>query len=294
MHRLLGSLLVLTACGAPAAAPAPPPAAAPRSLPACAREVAGLGDLVAPGATLFLGEIHGTAESLAFLGDVACAAWRRGPTTVALEIPGTEQPRIDAFLSSAGSEADRIALLAGAFWRRPQQDGRSSAAMLGLLDRLRGERASGADVAVFAYDVETDAKLDGQTRDRTMAEHLISARRGAPRRTFIAHGGNVHSRHRVGVPWDPNYQPMGWFVAEAGIALTTLDVRRDGGAAWTCQQPDPNAAMQCGVSERPGKVSDRTWYVELGATDTGHDGFYIVGPTKASPPAAPQPAAPAP
>ena len=97
----------------------------------------GVDRLIAPGAIVLFGEIHGTEESPAFFGDAACAALARGAAvTAALEIPREERARIDAFLASAGTPDDRRALLAGAFWRRGYQDGRSSRATAAFLDRL--------------------------------------------------------------------------------------------------------------------------------------------------------------
>jgi hypothetical protein len=77
---------------------------------------------------------------------------------------------------------------------------------------------------------------------------------------------------------------MGFDIANAGIAVVSLDARLDGGAAWVCLQDDAGA-MSCGAHETRPEASGPIWTIELGATDTNHDGFYVVGPTTASPPA---------
>ncbi|PTL80173.1 hypothetical protein [Vitiosangium sp. GDMCC 1.1324] len=55
----------------------------------------------------------------------------------------SEQSRLDTYLASRGTPADQDTLLDGDFWRRPYQDGRSSRAMLELVDQVRALRALG-------------------------------------------------------------------------------------------------------------------------------------------------------
>jgi hypothetical protein len=107
-----------------------------------------------PAANLLLvGEVHGTNEAPALIGDLACASATSGsPVVVALEIPIEEQTSLDNFLASKGSDADQAALLASQFWTRQPQDGRSSAAMLKLLHRLRSLRVEGTRISVLAVD----------------------------------------------------------------------------------------------------------------------------------------------
>jgi hypothetical protein len=265
--------LVAIGCGAPRAA-------APAAPPPCPRAIDGLGPLIEPGAVLLLGEVHGTVESPRFLGDAACLAARRAPVTVALEIPEDEQPRLDAFLADPASSRD--ALLAGDFWG--VRDGRSSLAMLDLLERLRAERAAGLDVAVLAFD-QGDGPRPPGTRDQGMAARIAAAIEAAPGRTFLVYAGNVHTARSRGVRWDPAFEPAGYALAARGVALVSLDVGRHGGGFWACV-PDQAGRTRCGDHDRPAEPVDRIWYVELAAID-GYDGTYVVGPTSASPPARP-------
>jgi len=56
------------------------------------------------GKRLLLGEIHGTAEVPAFLGDLACrAAGSRMPLVVLLEVPSQEEPTFAHYLASDGN-----------------------------------------------------------------------------------------------------------------------------------------------------------------------------------------------
>lgn len=143
-------------------------------------------------AVVLVGEIHGTDQAPAFVGQLACAASADGTAvTVALEISAQEQPRLDAYLASAGTPAARAAVLAGPFWTRSTQDGRSSTAMLALLERLRRLNADGRRVAVIAVDEERIG-----ARDVGMAEQITRAVQ--PGRRVIALLGNVHASQRLG------------------------------------------------------------------------------------------------
>lgn len=130
MRTATASIAVLVAAGCLAWAKGP----AARSAATCPA-IDGLDVLLQPGTTLVFGEIHGTQEIPRFVGDVACRAGPQALVTVGLEVRRDEQRRIDAFLASQGAPADTQGLLAGPFWRRTDQDGRSSQAMLELFER---------------------------------------------------------------------------------------------------------------------------------------------------------------
>src|SRR5690606_19888874 len=83
-----------------------------------------------------LGEMHGTAEIPAITGELA-ARWTGGghrqPLLLGLEAAGADQARVERYLASPGSAADRADLLAGAHWTEPVHDGRDSVAMAALI-----------------------------------------------------------------------------------------------------------------------------------------------------------------
>ncbi|HZF08455.1 MAG TPA: hypothetical protein VFE33_06650 [Thermoanaerobaculia bacterium] len=223
----LSSLLALPPTPVPQAPPVPP------TQPNCS-SVEGLAPLLAAGHGLLLGEMHGTVESPAFLADAVCLALQAGRSvTVALEIPLQEKARFEAFLGSAGSAADRTALLAGAFWQDPYQDGRQSAAMLALLESLRQLRHSGNAGAALPV-VLLDSTPQAPARDRFMAERLSAAVAQRPQDLFLALTGNYHNRLAPGAPWDAHYEPMGLLLSRLrpDLPLTALDVATTGGTAW--------------------------------------------------------------
>src|SRR5215469_4871692 len=151
----------------------------------------------APG--VFVADMHGTAEAPAFLTALLCDLLRSHRAVVlALEYPSIEQHFLDDFLRG-GSGESRFALLASPFWSRPTQDGRTSRAMLDLLEWVRQQIASGAPVRVVAFDSLPPGTPNGTTgfdaRDAAMAVHLRKEiAKLTPDEFLIIFAGNVHVR----------------------------------------------------------------------------------------------------
>lgn len=126
--------------------------------------MADLARLIEPGRVLLIGEVHGTNEHPALVGSITAAAVAQlCPVTVALDLPAGEQTRIDTFLDSDGTPADRAALTAGPFWNRPTAfaDGRSSRA-IGMSD-------GGTSWAI------TDPRHSGRHCARASADWILRA-----------------------------------------------------------------------------------------------------------------------
>ncbi len=245
----------------------------------------GLDPLLRSRDVVLVGEMHGTVESPAFVGRATCLALADGRSvTVGLEIPIEENARIRAFLASSGSASDRDALLGGAFWQAPFQDGRRSRAMLALLEDLRRTLRAGSPVHLLLLD--STAFRGGSARDRAMAGRLRDAIAGAPHDLFLVLTGNIHTRLRQGVPWDPSYEPMGFVLTHLAprLAIAALDVVYTGGSAWICESPQP---ASCGAKTLKGRPDAGSIGVTLAPTVSaeGYSGSYSVGALTASPPA---------
>ncbi|HEY8020899.1 MAG TPA: hypothetical protein VIH93_07345 [Thermoanaerobaculia bacterium] len=277
----LFAAVLLAPAPVPASVIAAATAAGPPPAPLACRAVDGLAPLLKPGTILLLGEIHGTRESPAFAANAACLAARAGTqVTVGLEIPDPEAPRVAAYLASEGAAADRAALLAGAFWRRSYQDGRSSQAMLDLIESLRRMARQGLPVRAKLVDREVEA------RDRFMADRVKAEAQAAPDALLLVLTGNLHTRTKDGTPWDPKRPNMGAFLVKElpGRKVLALDVSGSGGAAWTCTDAD---AQHCGIHPlkpvRPGDAEKVVLYPEANAA--GFHGYYHVGKLTAAGPA---------
>jgi hypothetical protein len=284
----------LIGCGS--SHPAPP--AQPAASFACGK-IAGEETLTAP--LVLIGDIHGTREIPAAFGDLVChaASAHRGQTILAgLEIPIDEQAAIDTFLTSAGDAAATPALLAGDFWRRDYQDGRSSEAMLSLLGELRRQKKAGLRIVVRGIDPKRyDSPGD---RDAGMAANVEAAINAVhPAQTLVL-TGNVHTWTLNGYPWDTkaDYVPMGAHLRARHADLIALDVKNLGGSAWMCTSADPK---ECGPHDlrrrEPHGPTPRVELAPAGAATLGYDGALLLGPVTASPPAralTPQPLSPIP
>ncbi|MBJ6762774.1 hypothetical protein JGU66_18575 [Myxococcaceae bacterium JPH2] len=153
----------------------------------CGERVRGLEPLISPTLTLLIGEQLGSNEMPQSVGDILCQLAETGlPVVLGLSIPATEQARLDAYLASPGAPANQDSLLAGRFWQRPYQDGRSSRASAsqglganGSGDGLRARHAMGLRLepggAPRLWRRGRDAH--GQAPLHARAERLYPARR---------------------------------------------------------------------------------------------------------------------
>lgn len=254
----------------------------------CPRRVRGLRDLLRPGATLLVGEQLGSREAPSVVGDMVCEVTDSGlPLALGLSIPREEQERLDEYLASAGAPVDQDALLRGAFWMRPYQDGRSSWAILDLLDRVRALRALGRFVSVVAYDVTDGA---GSQREALMADVWLKRRARKPQEVFLVLSGNVHARTVKGSQWDAGFVPMGWHLREADPSLKAFDMSYARGRRWGCDLDEQG--LRCTilpvspskqVAEQPGLSPYLRLFGEPSAE--GYHGLLYVGALSPSMPA---------
>ena len=276
-------LLVLSTFGVAAAAcggvqrAAPSPAAGEGAL-ACSSPIPGADTVLVPGTLVLLGELHGTTEVPRFVVDLACQAARRGTVIdVGLELFVEEQQRIDSFLASAGTTEDFQTLLEGEFWRRPLQDGRSSRAMVDLLDGVRRLKRSGASIQVFLFD----RSKPGPNRDADMAKDILEVYARKQADLVLVLTGNLHAKTEKIVMGSTEFVPMGFELVKAGARVTSLNSAHPPGTAWICQG---SGAEACGSHEMRGKPRGDSRFIERSKSD-GYDGIFYVPSLTASPPA---------
>lgn len=237
--------------------------------------------LLTPGSTIFVGEIHGTKEVPASVGGLACAALQAGlPVRVGLELFVEDHAALDGFLASEGGAAAKAKLLESGFWTREYQDGRSSEAMLSLLEQLRALRAAGRKLEVFTFDSATPSPT---TRDADMAKRaLTTLQRGHEGLTLLL-AGNLHARKTRG-GFMPDFEPMGYHLVQAGQRLTSLNAMHSGGTAWACFGPSVDACRVHPLPPRPDNIGGK---IDMTPMDGGaYDGMLKLGPATASAPAA--------
>ncbi|MGL6291435.1 MAG: hypothetical protein ACRC2H_12145, partial [Silanimonas sp.] len=120
---------------------------------------------------------------------------------------------------------------------RERSDGRRSAAMLALIEAMRGHRANGADVRVLAFDAG-NAGAGANERNRRMAAVLRTAMDAAPDRAFVVLIGNYHARRaapqRVGGLMPGESPPVPTMAHLADVPMLRINVSAAKGEFWAC------------------------------------------------------------
>lgn len=230
---------------------------------------------------LLVGEVHGSTETPARVAELAAAmSSEEQLLIVGLEIWRTEQAAIDRFLASAGTDEDLQQLLAGPFWQRSYQDGRSSAAMAGLLESLRALGLK-SRIRVLAFDLDpADKKATDAEREAQMADALRTALNDQAEAKALVLAGNFHTRVQEGAPWDPDYRFMGFLLGE--FEPYSIEIMGVAGSNWTCTGRTTDS---CIARDMP--ANDLQPGLELGdaINDRGHHGHWWLPASTASAPA---------
>jgi len=243
---------------------------------ACER-IEGLSAHLRQGKILLLGEMHGTAEAPRFVRDTICAALAADlSVTIALEMPVAEKATLEAYKRLGGpSEAAREILRASEFWQTP--DGRSSQAVLSLIDEIFQWQEEGKSIALVLFDDPAAEK-----RDLAMADHIAKASDELPENLLIVLTGNLHNRMTRGIGFDENYEPMGFFLRQQlpERTMISLNLSFAGGEAWNCM-------AECKINPLP--VVNESLKREIILTDqsgkSAYHGVFHVGKATASLPA---------
>lgn len=217
--------------------------------PRCGTQrIVGAKPLLVAGAFIVLGDQYGSNEIPAFAGSLVCEAATSGVTThLMLEIPRVEQKVLDRYLASEGTDEDRARMLNGGMWHRMYEDGRSSAAVLELIERMRVLRNSGLPIHVHYYDELLGQYRDhGTAKEQAVARNLVTLRAQAPSDLYIVLTGNVHARTAETVPWDSTFKPMGHWLAKEIPGMITLDADYQGGEVWSCRKSQLGYRIKCG------------------------------------------------
>jgi hypothetical protein len=173
------------------------------------------------------GELHGTAEIPILFADLVCQAAARSQVIVGLEMPEASQAALDAWLASDGGAAARAALLRDSFWRFT--DGRSSAAMLALLGRLRALKAAGRRLSLLAFVPSVGRAATQTPYEQAMAGNWRRALAAAPDARLFVLVGSIHSRTAT----YRDFEPAAMHLPRAEIL--TFGPLPVGGSAYNCQ-----------------------------------------------------------
>jgi erythromycin esterase-like protein len=236
---------------------------------------------------ILVGETHGTEQAPAFVARLVCGLLaQHRPVILALERDEAEQVATERFLASPGAAADVGALLGQAEWNMAMQDGRSSQAMLRLLDHLRKWRQAGQRVELLMmrkpqrFDVPDTAasapKMDPKALqaklDLDMADSVSAALHRHPGHVAVVFAGTFHTAVGSKVHQDIIGAPSMGDVLAARTPVHVIGLGSAGGESWACLQ-----ASGCGpTAQRAGNFD---------LPDARVDTHIDLGPITASSPA---------
>jgi hypothetical protein len=179
---------------------------------------------------LVFGELHGTKEApFAFLSAICERLSLSGDEAVlvGLEYPIAEAESLLDYIRSSGSEADQERLLSTPFWSREMQDGRTSVAMLELIEALRYLKQETGRLDVFAI-----VPNSGSGRhDELMADAINESIKKRPSSPHFILVGNYHSRKTVGRRGDEGFRSMVHWIDSDPL---TVAVASKYGDYWAC------------------------------------------------------------
>jgi hypothetical protein len=198
---------------------------------------------------ILIGELHGTNESPEYVEGMVDLWLKKGRKVIlGLEIDGSEQIKVDSFLSSG----DFSIIKKSPFFNRQYKDGRSSGAMGELIKSCYGK----SNLKIICIDIANSRKA--MNRDSMMAVCIKNTIKSNPESAMITLTGNVHNK------LDSNKfgKTMGYWMYKMPFPvlnqkeIALVDAVFDKGAAWCCQ-PD------CGIHNEfatPAWVTDECNY----------------------------------
>lgn len=230
--------------------------------------------------------IHGTNESPAAFFALTCYLAKQGQAVrIGLEATHTQSEALDAFLNHPDDSAT-LRLKTDDMWS--VHDGRSSEAILLLLNRLADLRANGADVSVFAFDAHGEEWVSADSReiarDAAMAKHVDEAAAGYDGAVLLLTGG-FHARKEPFSLGDLHFVPMATGITSRPVL--SLEMRHAGGSGWMIGEVDGEPFKGAIVLNNllPEGLPVRAFRLE--SPSAAYDGIYFTGPITASPPAFP-------
>ncbi|MBN8232409.1 hypothetical protein JYK02_33335 [Corallococcus macrosporus] len=256
----------------------------------CGEPLQGVEPLLTAGHTVLVGDPLGTRELPEVATRMLCdAAEKKLPVALALSMPSEDQGALDDYLASEGRGPDLERLLVvSSFWRRVYQDGRSSGALLHLIEQARRLRAQGNSVTVLAFDSNN---ASGNAREEEMAKNLIAYRQANPDTWLLALAGDVHVRTKP-VSWNKDFEPLGARLTKAlpSSPVKALEVGFTRGSQFSCrfnvwEQVDCNVFALSPTPElRQEPGTPRKVALFDAPSDKGFHGRLWVGTLNASPP----------
>lgn len=261
-------------------------ASAARAAPCQALQ--GAAELVSDVDFVVVGEVPGTAEIPPLFLDVVCAAVETArPVIVGIEHGGDNQPALAAYLASDGGPEARAALLEAPAWS--VRDGRSSEAMLDLVEGVRSLKAAGKDVALIAFDHVIPEPGTTDAREAAMATSLTEAQARSGGLVLVL-TGQGHADQTAFTRTTPPFPSMVRRLPSA--RSRSVVIARAPGDIWACRPRQAGGPVICGSHAIPPPPQPMIQPVERGIKLADQAGFNGVATAAdrltTSPPARPE------
>lgn len=225
------------------------------------------------GQLLLFGEMHGSVEAPALIVQLACFLSRSQHVAVGLELPSEDQSLIDAYLVSNGTSSDQQKLTSSEFWQ-VGRDGRSSSAMLKLIENIRVLKKSGRLIDVFAFDDQASTKLE---RNIAIANGIRRFHTNHPTIKILALMGNIHAMEDPIHLGGREVVPSGSFLHD--LHPTSIMIAYPAGTIWACMPTCGSQTLKAAGGET-GALGFRE-----GSPMGGYTYTYYLRSITASPPA---------
>lgn len=205
---------------------------------------------------VLFGEIHGTNESPETFLTLSCKQLIQTDKNliISLEIHSDLNDRLTIYFNTNGSNDAKMSLLEHSFWTRKtqsdlalltpnvNQDGRSSLAMLNMLDDFRKVKLHYPERIRFELiDGEIDRFKNIYTsnnRNNVMAENLRLLAKENPNKLIYTLIGNFHNQKNT----YENLSHLAPTAKHIGLPYHSVNLMPTGGTSWTC-------SGACGISQ---------------------------------------------
>lgn len=234
---------------------------------------------------IIVGETHGTVEMPAMFADLTCHFLKSGRRVlVGLEDNKNSSGAYETYIESSGDDLARKDFLEGAGWelrnsRSP--DGRTSQAMLAMLDQFRALKSEFGKLSVTTF-VDYEFESDGTQApyEKAMAASVASLQSDSGADVMLILVGGLHAlKSTEDLPYSVNFVPMAMHLPPETVL--SLKVKHKGGTTWAC--------IRDGCKEQvvfpDGSKSDVETVVLYNKIIEGFDGAIEIGKITASPPA---------
>lgn len=217
---------------------------------------------------IIFGEIHGTNEAPRFVAELVCNIARSAPVTVGIEHPPSEQSTLDDFMKAKTQKEKNEVISSSPFWNRDFQDGKTSSAMLQMLERIKQLKHTGAKIYIRAIGGEGPGQTDEIFRNIMSSEQESGTK-------IVALVGNGHAR-KIHMQAEASDRSK-----TSPIDLKVIEIEYSSGSAWTCA---PTCQIQRFGQDNLGEKEISLKVRASPAHAAGHPDWIYLGRSHASPP----------